>query len=117
MIEENEVHQTIEQIIERQINALGELKEEGKLEEDADVEEILVKNIQQQIDMSLSNLKTLFDDFVNKDDCTLSQALEFIPLLTVYGLINGAQLGVTQEEYYLIVDYYLERYDLLAKGE
>ena len=107
MIEENEVHQTIEQIIERQINALGELKEEGKLEEDADVEEILVKNIQQQIDMSLSNLKTLFDDFVNKDDCTLSQALEFIPLLTVYGLINGAQLGVTQEEYYLIVDYYI----------
>ena len=106
-----EVHATIDSIITRQIEALEELKAEEKIQEDADIEELLLDNIKKQFKLSLENLKKLFDK------CTLQQALEFVPLFTVYGLINGAQLGIAQDEYYLIVDYYLEKYNLFEKGE
>ena len=117
MTTEKEVHQTIDSIIERQIKTLEELQEEDKISEGADIEQLLVDNIKQQFKMSLDNLGKLFDEFINKDDCTLRQALEFVPLFTVYGLINGAQLGIAQDEYYLIVDYYLEKYNLFEQGE
>lgn len=112
-----EVHETIDSIIERQIKALEELKEDGKIQDDANIEQLLVNNIKQQFKLSLENLSKLFEEFIDKDDCTLQQALEFVPLFTVYGLINGAQLGIAQDEYYLIVDYYLEKYNLFEKGE
>jgi hypothetical protein len=112
-----EVHATIDSIITRQIEALEELKAEEKIQEDADIEELLLDNIKKQFKLSLENLKKLFDEFIDNDKCTLQQALEFVPLFTVYGLINGAQLGIAQDEYYLIVDYYLEKYNLFEKGE
>ena len=112
-----EVHETIDKIIERQIDAIEELRGDGKIQEDADIEQLLVDNIKEQFKMSLTNLSKLFDEFIDKEDCTLQQALEFVPLFTVYGLINGAQLGIAQDEYYLIVDYYLEKYNLFEKGE
>ena len=112
-----EVHDTIDRIIERQIDAIEELQNEDKVPDNADIEQLLVDNIKGQFKMSLDNLSKLFDDFIDKEDCTLKQALEFVPLFTVYGLINGAQLGIAQDEYYLIVDYYLEKYNLFEKGE
>ena len=117
MTTEKEVHQTIDSIIERQIKALEELQRDEKIQEDADIEQLLVDNIKKQFSMSLDNLSKLYEEFIDKDDCTLRQALEFVPLFTVYGLINGAQLGIAQDEYYLIVDYYLEKYNLFEKGE
>lgn len=112
-----EVHDTIDRIIERQIDAIEELQNEDKVPDNADIEQLLVDNIKRQFKMSLDNLSKLFDEFIDKEDCTLKQALEFVPLFTVYGLINGAQLGIAQDEYYLIVDYYLEKYNLFEEGE
>lgn len=115
MTTNKQVHETIDKIIERQIEALEELKNEEKIQEDADIQQLLLDNIKQQFKMSLDNLSKLFDEFIDQENCTLQQALEFVPLFTVYGLINGAQLGIAQDEYYLIVDYYLEKYNLFEK--
>ena len=75
-----EVHETIDKIIERQIDAIEELRGDGKIQEDADIEQLLVDNIKEQFKMSLTNLSKLFDEFIDKEDCTLQQALEFVPL-------------------------------------
>lgn len=115
MVTEKEVGNTVDKIIERQIKALEELAEQGKIQENDDIEELLLNNIKQQFEMSLESLQKLYNEFIKKDSCKLKDALEFVPLFTVFGLINGAQLGISQDEYYLIVDYYLEKYDLIQK--
>lgn len=112
---QEEIDKVFHAILERQINVVKEVVVEDDIQDDEDVETLLLQTIKDQIKMSLDNLTSLYNDFIAPEDCTLKTALEFVPLFTVNGLINGAQLGIKQEEYYLIVDYYLQKYDLIAK--
>lgn len=115
MTSQEEVSKALDAIVKRQIEAISKVATEDNMQLDTDVETLLINTIKEQIKMSLDNLGRLYEEFIDKDDCTLKTALEFIPLFSVNGLINGAQLGVTQEEYYMIVDHYLERYNLLKE--
>ena len=112
MTSKEQVDETLENLAQRQVEVAKAINPD-----DEDIEEVLLKNIKEQIRISLDNLNTLYKEFVDKDDCTLTTVLEFIPLMSVNALINAAQLGVSQEEYYLIVDYYLEKYELIAYGD
>lgn len=113
MTDRKEVDKAFEAIVDRQMDAMKKVMTEDNIQSDKDVETFLLDIVKNQIKMSLDNLYTLYDKFIDDEKCSLKTALEFIPLFTVNGLINGAQLGVTQEEYYLIVDYYLQAYDLI----
>lgn len=113
MTDRKEVDKAFEAIVDRQMDAMKKVMTEDNIQSDKDVETFLLDIVKNQIKMSLDNLYTLYDKFIDDEECSLKTALEFIPLFTVNGLINGAQLGVTQEEYYLIVDYYLQAYDLI----
>lgn len=112
MTSKEQVDETLENLAKRQVEAAKAISPD-----DDNIEEVLLNTIKEQIRISLDNLNTLYDEFVNKEDCTLTTILEFIPLMSVNALINAAQLGVSQEEYYLIVDYYLEKYELIAHGD
>lgn len=114
MATKEEVDNAFDAIIDRQIKAMKKVATEDNIQDDMDTETLLLDIVKQQIKMSLDNLYTLYDKFIDDEECTLKTALEFVPLFTVNGLINGAQLGVRQDEYYMIVDYYLQMYDLLA---
>lgn len=115
MATQKEVDKAFNAIIKRQINSLKKVATDDNIQTDEDVENLLLDTIKKQIKMSLDNMYNLFDEFIDDDECTLKTALEFVPLFTVNGLINGAQLGIRQDEYYMIVDYYLEKYDLIAR--
>lgn len=114
MASKKEVDNAFDAIINRQMEAMKKVATEDNIQDDRDTETLLLDVVKGQIKMSLDNLYTLYDKFIDDENCTLKTALEFIPLFTVNGLINGAQLGVRQDEYYMIVDYYLEMYDLIA---
>ena len=115
MPKRDEVDKAFDAIIKRKINDLQKIATEENIQDDKDVETLLLDTIKQQIKMSLDNMCSLYDNFIDTEDCTLKTALEYVPLFTVNGLINGAQLGIRQDEYYMIVDYYLEKYDLIAR--
>ena len=117
MVKEEEVIELINGIVKRQLKALEEVANEKNIQI-GDPENFLLQEIKKQFGMSITNLQSLYDDFINTDDCTLGVALQYIPLFTVYGLINAAQLGVSQEEYYTIVEYYInDKFDLVDKGD
>lgn len=109
-----DVDKAFDAIIERQLDAVSKVATEDNMQLDKDVETLLLDIIKEQIKMSLDNLYKLYDEFIDNDECKLKTALELVPLFTVNGLMIGAQLGITQDEYYVIVDYYLERYNLIA---
>lgn len=114
MANREDVDKAFNAIVERQIKAVQEHGGEDNIQDDKDVETLLLNVVKEQIKMSLDNMYDLYDKFIDDDECSLKTALEYIPLFTVNGLINGAQLGVKQDEYYMIVDYYLKMYDLIA---
>ena len=117
MINEKEVVDLINNIVVRQLKALEEVANEKNIQI-GDPEDFLLQEIKKQFGMSIQNLQSLYNDFIDTDECTLGVALQYIPLFTVYGLINAAQLGVTQEEYYKVVEYYItEKFDLVDKGD
>lgn len=115
MATQKEVDKAFDAIIQRQIDSIKKLATEDNIQDDEDVKKLLLNTIKEQIKMSLDNMYNLYDEFIDDDECTLKTALEFVPLFTVNGLINGAQLGIRQDEYYMIVDYYLQKYDLIAR--
>lgn len=80
-----------------------------------DVEETLTEGVKERIRRSLKDLQELFDTYIDQEDCTVTKALEYFPWFLVYGLMIGAQLGVSQDEAYLIVDYYLVKNDLIKE--
>lgn len=104
----------INSIVERQLNVLKEIAEDGDQAFD-DVYSELIAGIKKQFKKSLDNLTILYEDFIDQDGCNLAVALQYVPLFVVYGLWLGAQLGVSQEEFYGIVDHYLKKYDLLEE--
>lgn len=88
--------------------------EENSQEKDPPNEK-LNEGIKRHCDISLSILVKLYSEYIKKDTATIQEALEYIPLFAVFGQWIGAQLGVSQEEYNKIVDYYLYKYDLMEK--
>ena len=117
MVNEKEVVNLINSIVARQLKALEEVANEKNIQI-GDPEDFLLQEIKKQFGISIKNLHSLYNDFIDTDECTLGVALQYIPLFTVYGLINAAQLGVTQEEYYKVVEYYItEKFDLVDKGD
>lgn len=105
----------INSIVARQLQALqAKAEEEGDQAFD-DLEERLMDAIKEELRKSLENLWTLFDEYIDTENCTLGTALEFIPWFSVYGLWLGAQLGVAQDEYYAIVDYHLKKSNLIEE--
>lgn len=117
MISDEQVLEMINDIVQRQLIALQEVANQENIQLDENPKQLLLKEIQKQFKMTLDNLQKLYDEFINKESCTLGAALQYVPLFTVYGLTNAAQLGVTQEEYYLIVDYYLEKWNMFEEEQ
>ena len=117
MISDEQVLEMINRIVKRQLTALEEVANEENIQLDEDPKQILLKEIQKQFKMTLDNLQKLYDEFIDTENCTLGAALQYVPLFTVYGLTNAAQLGVTQEEYYLIVDYYLDKWNMFEENQ
>lgn len=65
------------------------------------------------------NLINMIQDLFNQEikdnpTCTIFQYKNFIPMFTVMGTLAAAQLGINQDEYYMIVDYYIKELGLLA---
>lgn len=79
------------------------------------VETLLHPGLKKQFVASLENLLVLYNDFISPKDATIKTALEFLPMLSVYGTWLAAQLGVTQDEYNAIVDLYLLKFDLIEE--
>lgn len=117
MITDEQVLEMIDNIVQRQLAALEEVANQNNIQLDEDPKTILLKEIKSQFKMTLDNLQKLYDEFIDTETCTLGAALQYVPLFTVYGLTNAAQLGVSQEEYYLIVDYYLEKWNMFEENK
>lgn len=117
MISDEQVLEMINNIVQRQLIALEEVATKENIQLDENPKELLLREIQKQFKMTLDNLQKLYDEFIDTENCTLGAALQYVPLFTVYGLTNAAQLGVSQEEYYLIVDYYLEKWNMFEQEQ
>jgi len=98
-------------IIERQLRALKDMA--GEDQSFDDVQEKLTTVTKKEVRRTLENLWTLYDEYLDTDECTIATLLEYIPWMIVYGLMLGAQVGVTQDEAYMMVDYYLVRNNLV----
>ena len=115
MTTEEEIAILFNNILEKYFNEIKKVAHEENSQSDAEVHELLNDGLKKHIGISLSVLIKLYDDYISPSDAHVQNALELIPLFGAFGMWIGAQLGVTQVEYYKIVDYYLERFDLLEK--
>lgn len=111
---DDEIVAIINSIVEKQIESLKEIAAEKDQSLD-DVYEKLMVEIKNQFKMTLNNLNELYETYIEPDDCTLAVVLQYIPLFAVYGLWFGAQVGVAQDEFYAIVDRYLQDYNLIEE--
>lgn len=69
-------------------------------------EEVLLhSSIKEQIKSFIDMLQQFYDEQIDTPDCTENDALEYIPLFNINGLLIAAMLNVTMEEYYMITDY------------
>ena len=59
------------------------------------------KNVKDLIDM----LQDFYETKINTPNATEFDALEYLPLFNINGLLLAALLDVTMEEYYLATDY------------
>jgi len=115
MTTEEEIAILFDDILDKYFKELKKVAHENNSQETAAHTERLNDGIRKQIGLSLSILIKLYEEYISPENAHIQNALEFIPLFAVFGMWAGAQLGVTQAEYYKIVDYYLERFDLLEK--
>lgn len=115
MTSEKEIAIFFDEILEKYFNELKKVAHEDNSQENAELSELLNEGLKKHIGISLSVLVKLYDDYISPENAHIQNALELIPLFGAFGMWIGAQLGVTQAEYYKIVDYYLERFDLLEK--
>ena len=115
MTTEKEIAILFDEILQKHFDRIQSVAHEKNSQQNDEVTELLNEGIKKQIAASIYTLLNLFDEYIKPENAHIQNALELIPLFAVYGMWIGAQLGVTQEEYYKIVDYYLERYDLLEK--
>lgn len=80
-------------------------------------QDLLPENEKKTIEGFINILQKIFQQDINQQDCTILTYKEFIPLFTVLGTLAAAQLNITQEEYYAIVDYHIQELDLIMKEE
>lgn len=83
------------------------------LKDDEFIPDSLKKTTQTFIDI----LQKIFDRDINTPECTIARYKEFIPMFTVLGTLGAAQLRITQDEYYAIVDYYVKELNLIVGQE
>lgn len=62
-------------------------------------------SIKKQIQGFIDMLQEFYDQKIDNPEATETDALEYIPLFNINGLLIASMLGVTMEEYYLITDY------------
>ena len=115
MTTEKELAILFNQILDKYFEKIKAVAHEDNSQKDDDVSELLNDEVKKQIAASVYTLVNIFDEYIKPDGAHIQNGLEMIPLFGVFGLWIGAQLCVSQAEYYKIVDYYLERYDLLEK--
>ena len=111
---DDEIIAIINSIVAQQLESLKVIAKEKDQSTD-DVYAKVIVEIKNQIKMSLDNLYKLYELYIQNDECNLATVLEYIPFFVVYGLWFGAQLGVSQEEFYAIVDQYLKNFNLLEE--
>ena len=80
-------------------------------------EDLLPENEKKVIENFIGILKKIYEQDINQDDCTVLKYKEFVPLFTVLGTLAAAQLDISQDEYYMIVDYHIKQLDLMVKEE
>ena len=112
---EDDLIKIFDDVIERYTKQMDTVAHEDNSQAHDDPSNLLNDGIKKHFDMALSILIKLYGEFIKKDDATVQDALELIPLFGVYGMWIGAQLGVSQQTYNVIVDYYLQRLDLVEK--
>ena len=76
------------------------------------VNELLSDEMKESLAGALNTLQTLYDEEINVEGATIQKAMEYIPLFVIEGLLMAANLGITQEELYLITDWYAQQYRL-----
>lgn len=62
-------------------------------------------SIKEQIQGCINMLQDFYDQKIDTPEATETDALEYIPLFNINGLLLASILGVTMEEYYLVTDY------------
>lgn len=115
MTTEKEIAILFNDILEKYFEEIKKVAHEENSQSNAQHHELLNDGLKKHIGLSLSILIKLYEEYISPSDAHIQNALELIPLFGAFGMWIGAQLGVTQVEYYKIVDYYLERFDLLEK--
>ena len=76
------------------------------------VDEPLSEEMKRSLAGALNTLQTLYDEEINVEGATVQKAMEYIPLFVIEGLLMAANLGITQDELYLITDWYAKQYNL-----
>ena len=115
MTTEQEIAIFFDDILEKYFNEIKKVAHEENSQANAELSELLNDGVKKHIGISLSVLVKMYEEYISPNNAHVQNALELIPLFGAFGMWIGAQLGVTHAEYYKIVDYYLERFDLLEK--
>ena len=76
------------------------------------VNELLSEEMKKSLAGALNTLQTLYDEEMNVEGATVQKAMEYIPLCVIEGLLMAANLGITQDELYVITDWYAKQYNL-----
>ena len=115
MTTEKELAYLFDEILEKHFEEIKKVAHEDNSQANDEHATRLNDGVKKHIEISLMVLVKMYQEFIEPPNAHVQNALEFIPLFGAFGQWIGAQLGVTQAEYYTIVDYYLQRYDLLEK--
>lgn len=78
---------------------------------------LLHPSIKKQIRDLIEMLQKFYDQKIDPADATENDALEYIPLFCINGLLIAAMLGVTYDEYLMAVDYMITLLDLEEKDD
>lgn len=76
------------------------------------INELLSEEMKKSLAGALNTLQTLYDEEINVEGATVQKAMEYIPLFVIEGLLMAANLGITQDELYVITDWYAKQYNL-----
>ena len=76
------------------------------------IDELLSEEMKKSLAGALKTLQTLYDEEINVEGATVQKAMEYIPLFVIEGLLMAANLGITQDELYVITDWYAKQYNL-----
>jgi len=116
MISEEQFTELIRNISERQNEAINAIAEDEDQTTD-DVYEKLMESIKRQTRKSLTNLMTLYEEYIDQEECTIATFLEFVPWIAINGAWLASLVGVSLDEYYVVVDYFLNEYNLQKEEE